>query len=288
MPSPARAPSGFSCAHSPRLTGPRFGGILPQKHEQKRLAHLDAILIMSTLRIAMWSGPRNISTAMMRSFENRGDCAVVDEPFYAHYLAQTRLDHPGRDEVIAAGETDWRRVADLLSGPAPDGKAVFYQKHMTHHMLPHIGHAWFDAVTHVFLIRDPREVLASYLKSRPHATAEDIGVLQEAALYDEITERTGSAPPVIDADEFLKAPQAHLRALCDLLRIPFTERMLHWPAGARASDGIWAPYWYDAVLKSTGFEPWHARDLAVAPGSAAVIDQCLPVYESLYARRLCV
>jgi hypothetical protein len=145
------------------------------------------------IRIAMWSGPRNISTAMMRSFENRGDCAVVDEPFYAHYLKHTQLDHPGRDEVIAAGETDWRRVADQLAGPVPGGKAVFYQKQMTHHMLPHIGHDWFGAVAHVFLIRDPREVLTSYLKSRPHATAEDIGVLQEAALYDEITRRTGAS-----------------------------------------------------------------------------------------------
>jgi hypothetical protein len=138
----------------------------------------------------------------------------------------------------------------------------------------------------VFLIRDPREVLASYLKSRPHATAEDIGVLQEAALYAEIAARTGTVPPVIDADEFLKAPESHLRVLCALLRIPFTPRMLHWPAGPRASDGIWAPYWYDAVWKSTGFEPWHARDLAVAPEHRAVIDRCQPAYESLYARRL--
>ena len=238
------------------------------------------------IRIAMWSGPRNISTAMMRSFENRGDCAVVDEPFYAHYLEHTQLDHPGRDEVIAAGQTDWRRVADLLAGPVPDGRAVFYQKHMTHHMLPHIGHDWFDAVTHVFLIRDPREVLASYLKSRPHATAEDIGVLQEAALYDEISRRTGAGPPVIDADEFLKAPEAHLRALCTLLQIPFTPRMLHWPAGPRASDGIWAPYWYDAVLKSTGFEPWRRRELAVAAGNDVVIDRCRQAYECLFERRL--
>ena len=245
-------------------------------------------MMRQPVRIAMWSGPRNISTAMMRSFENRGDCAVVDEPYYAHYLQQTRLDHPGIDEIIAAGETDWRRVAEFLTGPVPGGKNVYYQKHMTHHMLPHIGHDWFDAVTHVFLIRDPREVLASYLKSRPHATAEDIGVLQEAALHDEIVARTGTTPPVIDADEFLKAPEAHLRALCELLRIPFTERMLHWPAGPRASDGIWAPYWYGAVLKSTGFEPWHARDLAVAPEHRDVIDQCQPVYESLYAQRLSV
>lgn len=238
------------------------------------------------VRIAMWSGPRNISTAMMRAFENRGDCAVVDEPFYAHYLAQTGLDHPGRDEVIAAGETDWRAVVSALVGPVPDGKAVFYQKHMTHHMLPHIGHDWFDAVTHVFLIRDPREVLLSYLKSRPHATAEDIGVPQEAALYAEIAAHTGTAPPIIDADEFLKNPEGHLRALCTLLQIPFSERMLRWPAGPRASDGVWAPHWYDAVLKSTGFEPWRARDLQVAEAHRSVIDRCMPAYEYLHSRRM--
>jgi len=243
---------------------------------------------MKPVRIAMWSGPRNISTAMMRSFENRGDCAVVDEPFYAHYLAETRSDHPGRDEVIAAGEPDWRKVVAMLAGPAPDDASVFYQKHMTHHMLPHIGRDWFGEVAHVFLIRDPREVLASYLKTRAHATAEDIGVPQESALYDEVSERTGTQPPVIDADEFLKQPEAHLRALCDLLKIAFTPRMLHWRAGPRASDGVWAPYWYDAVLKSTGFEAWRARDRGVASEHRAMIDQCMPHYEALFAQRLSV
>ena len=238
------------------------------------------------LRIAMWSGPRNISTAMMRAFENRGDCAVVDEPFYAHYLRETQLDHPGRDEVIAAGETDWRKVVDALTGPVPDGKAVFYQKHMTHHMLPHIGHDWFAAVTHVFLIRDPREVLCSYLRSRPHATAEDIGVLQEAALHDEIAARTGAAPPIIDADEFLKAPAAHLRALCTLLKIPFTGRMLQWPAGPRASDGVWAPWWYAAVEKSTGFEAPREKPVRLDAVLARVADACWPRYESLRRHRI--
>ncbi len=243
---------------------------------------------MKPVRIAMWSGPRNISTAMMRSFENRGDCAVVDEPFYAHYLAETQSDHPGRDEVIAAGETDWRSVVSMLTGTVPGDAPVFYQKHMTHHLLPHIGRDWFADVTHVFLIRDPREVLASYLKSRPRATAEDIGVPQESALYDEVCERTGATPPVIDADAFLKRPEAHLRALCDALGIPFTPRMLTWPAGPRDSDGVWAPYWYDAVLKSTGFEPWRERERTVSSGHRALIEQCMPHYEALFARRLSV
>jgi hypothetical protein len=237
------------------------------------------------LRIAMWSGPRNISTAMMRAFENRGDCAVVDEPFYAHYLAQTGLDHPGRDEIVGAGETDWRRVVAALTQTAPMDRPLLYQKHMTHHMLPTIAHDWFARVTHVFLIRDPREVLTSYLKTRPHATADDIGVLQQAALYDEIASSLG-APPVIDADDFLQRPEAHLRALCAHLGIDFTPRMLHWPAGPRDSDGIWAPYWYDAVVKSTGFEAWRARDLDAARAHPALIDVCMPAYERLRERRM--
>ncbi len=172
-------------------------------------------------------------------------------------------------------------VVAALRGDVPEGRPVFYQKHMTH-----IEHDWFDAVSHVFLIRDPREVLLSYLKSRPHATAEDIGVPQEAALYEEVAARTGTPPPVIDADEFLRNPEGHLRALCTLLQIPFTQRMLRWPAGPRASDGIWAPYWYEAVLRSTGFEPWHARDLDVPPAHRGLIDSCMPAYELLHSRRM--
>jgi hypothetical protein len=240
------------------------------------------------VRIAMWSGPRNISTAMMRAFENRGDCGVVDEPFYAHYLHTTQSDHPGREKVIAAGETDWRKVAATLAGSAPDGQSIFYQKHMTHHVLPQIGHDWFAAVSHAFLIRDPRAVLLSYIKSRPDTavSAEDIGVPQQTKLYDEIVAASALAPPVIDADEFLKNPESHLRALCAALRIAFTPRMLRWPAGPRASDGVWAPYWYDAVLKSTGFEPWQARELNVPARHRAVIDACMPDYERLRAHRL--
>jgi branched-chain amino acid aminotransferase len=137
-------------------------------------------------------------------------------------------------------------------------------------------------------ISDAREVLVSYLKSRPHATAEDIGVPQQADLYDEIAAVTGAAPPVIDADEFLRCPEAHLRQLCTHLGIAFTPRMLAWPAGPRDSDGIWAPYWYDAVLKSTGFEPWRERDQRVADQHRAIIDACMPAYLRLRERRLSV
>ena len=240
----------------------------------------------SPLRIAAWSGPRNISTAMMRAWENRSDCAVVDEPFYAHFLAHTGLEHPGGAEVIAAGEIDSRRVIAALTGPAPDGRAVFYQKHMTHHLLPHIDDAWFGQVTHAFLIRDPREVLLSYVRSRADVNAEAIGVPQQRRIFDRVAALTGRTPLVIDGGEFLKDPEGQLRAWCDALGIEFTPRMLNWPAGPRASDGAWAPHWYDAVLKSTGFEPWRPRDHAVPAEHRAIIDQCMPLYQALFALRL--
>jgi hypothetical protein len=239
-----------------------------------------------TLRLAMWSGPRNISTAMMRAWENRGDCQVIDEPLYAHYLAHTGLDHPGRDEVIAAGETDWRRVVAQLLGPAAGGRAIVYQKHMTHHLLPHIGREWLRELTHVFLIRDPREVLLSYVKSRPTVSAEDIGVLQQLEIFRHVSELTGREPPVIDAGEFLRAPEAQLRALCALLAIPFTPRMLHWPPGPRDSDGVWAPHWYEQVLRSTGFEPHRARTLQVPAQYEPILAAVLPAFEVLSAKRL--
>ena len=239
-----------------------------------------------TLRLAMWSGTRNISTAMMRAWENRGDCTVVDEPLYAHYLAHTGLAHPGAQEVIAAGETDWRKVAAWLTGPVPGGKVIWYQKHMTHHLLPHIGRDWLLGLRHVFLIRDPREVLVSYIKSRPEATVEDLGITQELEIFSYLEDATGRAPPVIDAGEFLKAPAAQLRALCAELGVPFTEQMLHWPLGPRASDGVWAPYWYGAVQRSTGFEPY-VKEAPVVPAEYAhIVTAAMPAFETLFERRL--
>jgi hypothetical protein len=244
---------------------------------------------MSTRRIAMWSGPRNISTAMMRAWENRGDCTVSDEPLYAHYLAHTGIDHPGAEEVIAHGDADWRRVVDALTtGPVPDAQPLWYQKHMTHHLLPHLGRDWVFALDNVFLIRDPAEVVSSYLKKRSSVTPEDIGLPQQRELFDAIAQRDGRAPPVVDADEFLKAPGAQLQALCARLGIPYTARMLAWPAGPRASDGVWARHWYDAVWASTGFEPWRAREPALDDATRRVADACRPMYEELHRHRMLV
>lgn len=240
---------------------------------------------MSALRIAMWSGPRNISTAMMRAWENRPDCAVSDEPLYAAYLAATGLDHPGRDEVIADGESDWRRVADTLTGPVPGGAPLWYQKHMSHHLLPDMERGWIRQLRNVFLIRDPDEVVASYIRSRAEIAPEDIGLLQQAELYDELAD-AGAPPPVIDAGDFLRDPEAHLRALCERLGIGFSPRMLSWPPGRRDSDGIWAPYWYDAVWKSTGFQLPQVREIHLQGRPREVADACRPAFERLHAARL--
>jgi hypothetical protein len=234
-------------------------------------------------RIAAWSGPRNISTAMMRAWENRGDCFVSDEPLYAHYLQATQLDHPGRDEVIAAGDTDWRRVAATLCGPIPEGRALWYQKHMTHHLLPGMDTDWVHGLTNVFLIRDPALVVDSYLKSRASVMPEDIGLLQQAQLFDKVADRLGQAPPVIDAENFLRNPEAQLRGLCSRLNLPFNERMLRWPAGPRASDGVWAPHWYAAVWQSTGFEAWRPRTPQLSFAARTVAERCRPAYERLLA-----
>ena len=234
-----------------------------------------------SITIAAWSGPRNISTAMMRAWENRGDCAVSDEPLYAHYLQATGLDHPGAAKVIAAGDTDARRVIAHLTGPVPEGRPLWYQKHMSHHMLPGMPTLWLRGLTNVFLIRDPALVVASYVKSRATVAAEDIGLLQQQVLFDDVAQALGHAPPVIDTERFLADPRGQLERLCALLGVPFTERMLHWPAGPRASDGVWAPYWYEAVWKSTGFEPPRAARTALQGAAAQAAEACRPAYEAL-------
>lgn len=238
------------------------------------------------IRIAMWSGPRNISTAMMRSFENRGDTAVWDEPFYAAYLAITGLDHPMREEVIAAGETDWRTVVARLMGPVPDKKAIFYQKHMTHHMLAQIERGWTRDVTNCFLIRRPENVLASYAAKREEVSLRDIGFVEQAEIFDQVADQLGAAPPVIDAADVLADPAGVLGALCAATGIPFTARMLSWPAGRRASDGVWAAHWYGVVEQSTGFSPPRPDAPALPATLARIADTARPFYENLRAYRL--
>jgi hypothetical protein len=238
------------------------------------------------VRIAMWSGPRNISTAMMRAFGNRPDTAVWDEPFYAAYLHMTGIDHPMRAEVIAAGPADWRDVVARLVGPVPDGARVFYQKHMTHHMIPAIDRAWIDRVASCFLIRAPEQVLASYTAKREEVTLADIGLAQQAGIFDRVADRLGTAPPVIDAEDVLRDPRGTLSALCAACAIPFDEAMLAWPAGRRPSDGVWAAHWYAAVERSTGFAPYRPREVALAPQLAAIAEEARGYYERLRPYRI--
>jgi len=238
------------------------------------------------VRIAMWSGPRNISTAMMRSFEARGDCAVSDEPFYAAYLAESGIDHPMRAETLASMPTDWRAVAERVLGPVPGGKPIWYQKHMTHHMLPGFGRDWAAQCRNAFLIRDPAAVLASYTQKRPEVALEDLGFVQQWELFEAEAERLGVAPPVIDAADVLADPRGTLGALCAALDIPFTEKMLAWPAGRRASDGAWAPVWYGAVERSTGFAAPPAAPPPLGDAFKALADAGQVYYERLARHRL--
>ena len=241
-----------------------------------------------SVRIAMWSGPRNISTAMMRSFENRSDTVVVDEPFYAAFLAETGADHPMRDEVLASQPTRWRDVANALSGPIPTGAAVWYQKHMTHHMLPDFGLDWANDCRNAFLIRAPEAVLASYTLKRENVTLADIGVERQRELFERECDRIGAAPPVIDSADVLADPRATLGKLCAALGIEFSDRMLSWPAGKRDSDGVWAPAWYDTVERSTEFAPPRApaEIKNVGDNLRRIADAARPHYERLAAFRL--
>ena len=242
---------------------------------------------MPPIRIAMWSGPRNISTAMMRAWENRPDTVVHDEPFYAHYLAETGIDHPGRDEIIAADETDWRRVVEQVAhAPLPAGKTVYFQKQMTHHILDHIDLAWLGEVSNCFLLRTPGEVINSYLKVRPDFTLFDIGFAQHRHIFRTVREATGQIPPVIDSRDVLEYPRHTLSLLCEALGVPFDERMLAWPAGPRPSDGVWARHWYAAVEASTGFEPYRRKDAPVPEHLADVLAEAEDIYAELYQFRL--
>jgi Sulfotransferase domain len=230
----------------------------------------------------MWSGPRTVSTAMMRAWENRPDTAVVDEPLYAFYLASTGLEHPARDEVIASQSVSWRAVlSSLASDPLPAGVTISYAKHMTHHVLPSVDLSAFAPFRHAFLIRDPRSLLASYARVRSAPTLDDLGLRQQAWLFEEF------GGPVIDSSDVLAAPEASLRALCSALGVPFSASMLSWPPGPRSSDGVWAPYWYESVWRSTRFTaarpgPPPSLDPALEP----LLEECLPYYEKMRKNKI--
>ena len=234
----------------------------------------------------MWSGPRNISTAMMRAWGNRPDTHVIDEPFYAYYLQATQANHPGAAEVIASGETDWRKVVDRVTSEVPGGKRVFYQKQMTHHLLPEINRSWLGGITNCFLIRDPREVITSYIKKNHDPTAEDLGFPQQGEIFDLVQAQSGTVPPVIDARDLLRNPREILRRLCEAVGVEFKEAMLAWPAGLRETDGVWAKHWYAEVERATCFQPYREKGDEVPQRLRPVYAECLRVYERLHPLRL--
>lgn len=239
-----------------------------------------------TVRVAMWSGPRNLSTAMMRSFGNRSDCEVVDEPFYAAYLAISGARHPVREDVLRRHEQDWRKVAEGLAGPPPDGARLFYQKHMTHHMLPEIGRNWMHSCRHAFLIRHPARVLASYAAKRESVELRDIGFVEQAELFERAADIMGSSPPVLDSDALLGDPRRSLTSLCDALGIGFEEAMLSWAPGPRLTDGAWARHWYDAVNRSTGFGQSSPLPKLDDARLQALEERAMPIYTKLAANAL--
>jgi Sulfotransferase domain len=239
-----------------------------------------------TTHIAMWSGPRNLSTAMMRSFGSRADTFVSDEPFYGCFLETSGADHPMRDEVIASMDCDWRSVMTALSGEPPDGAPVWYQKHMWHHMVGPIGYDDFAGFTHAFLIREPERMIASYLRKRESAAFEDFGLERQAEFFEREAERLGAAPPVIDANDVLADPEGVLSELCGALAIPWDPPMLSWPPGRRETDGVWAAHWYNAVEKSTGFGPPETEPVELPAEAQRLADRCRPYYERLAAHRI--
>ncbi len=237
------------------------------------------------IRIAMWSGPRNISTALMRAWGSRPDTVVCDEPLYAHYLAETGRAHPGRDAIIAHHDADWRSVVERLTRPVPGG-GIFYQKHMAHHLLPGVDRDWVLALRNAFLIRDPAEMLPSLAEVLPDPTLRDTGLAQQVDLFERVRDATGQPPPVIDAKDVLLNPEGMLRALCTALGVPFRDAMLSWAPGRRPTDGIWATYWYNAVEQSTGFEPYAPKDEAVPERLQPLLETCQEYYQQLFAHRI--
>lgn len=241
---------------------------------------------MGVLRIAMWSGPRNISTAMMRAWGNRTDTYVCDEPFYAHYLQSTGVDHPGAAEIIEHEETDWRKVVQILVGEIPESKSIFYQKHMTHHLLEHMERRWLDQVQNCFLIREPHEMLTSLIKNLPKPRLVDTGLAQQVEIFEYIKQCVGKIPPVLDARDVLRQPERMLGLLCDQLGVDFDKAMLCWPPGPRETDGRWAKHWYQAVEQSTGFGPYTLKSDKLPRALESLHEQCRAYYDILYAHRL--
>jgi hypothetical protein len=233
----------------------------------------------------MWSGPRNLSTAMMYAFSSRGDCAVVDEPFYAAYLDRTALDHPLRREILASQPSDPDEVIGRLLGSIPGENPHYYQKHMCQHMLPGIDRSWLTQVRNVFLIRHPARVVASFSAKYEKPQPDDLGFRQQAELFEQV-QSSGGAPIVLDSADIRDDPRRMLRLLCETLGLDWRESMLHWPKGGHPDDGVWASHWYGAVHRSTGFAGAEGEIPALDKEYAALSETLMPYYDALYGHRL--
>ena len=232
-----------------------------------------------TLRINSWSGPRNVSTALMRSFASRADTRAVDEPLYGAYLATTGAEHPGREELLEVLETDAATVIeDVILGPCD--RPVLFLKQMVHHLTPDVDLGFLDDCVNVMLIRDPAEVIASLVNQLPEPTARDVGLERQVELFRDLRER-GQEPPVVDARQLLLDPEHVLRELCDRIGLEWDAAMLSWPAGPRPEDGPWARYWYDSVEASTGFAPYRPKNAAVPERCRELLSECRTPYDEL-------
>ena len=225
------------------------------------------------MKIAVWSGPRNFSTAMMYAFGNRADFTAMDEPFYAPYLAKSGLDHPMTAEILATHEVDPEKVALTCANEGP--KPHKYMKHMPHHMLDGFSLGWTKDCVNIHLIRHPARVIASYAAKRENPTLDDIGFHQQAALYG----RIGGI--VIDSFDIRQDPEVALKDFCSQIDLPFDPAMLGWPAGPKAFDGVWASHWYGAVHQSTGFAGAEGPLPDLEGAAADLLEAALPHYEKL-------
>ena len=241
------------------------------------------MILQSKKKIAMWSGPRNISTAMMRSFENREDTYVIDEPFYAYYLKKTNLNHPLRQKVISSQESKLKNIIELITGEIPNNKMIWYQKHMVHHISSNMNMDWIKSFENCFLIRHPRDVIISYAKRNPIIGINDLGYIHQKYLFQKIKEITGKYPSVFDSNDILINPEKYLRIMCNAFKIDFSEKMLYWPKGPRETDGVWASYWYKNVMNSKSFKIFKKSDEKIPRQYNHLLEECLPYYEYLYS-----
>ena len=237
-------------------------------------------------RIAMWSGPRNISTAMMRSFENRKDTLVIDEPFYAYYLNETGLNHPLREKVLASQSVNWDKIVSQLNEDIPKKKTIFYQKHMAHHILSFDDISWVKNFKNCLLIRHPKQVIISYSKKNKINSVNDLGYVQQFELFNQIKNLTGSYPAVIDSKDILLDPELYLSKLCNYFNISFLEEMLSWPIGQRKSDGIWGSHWYKNVINSNSFMPYKESEESIHQDDMRFYQDSIEHYKYLSSYKL--